>query len=95
MVDISIATSELINRQSQLRGSPNCDVKTRHDSGLHPRFHQLKLCSQVLSTCALTVLVPELLTSGLLAYTIGPLGVGWGALRKLVMSTGMKNWISC
>ncbi|CAL1146099.1 unnamed protein product [Cladocopium goreaui] len=28
-------------------------------------------CVTVLSTCALTVLVPELLTSGLLAYTIG------------------------
>ena len=29
---------------------------------------------KVLTTCTLTVLVPELLTSGLLAYTIGPLG---------------------
>ena len=38
---------------------------------------------KVLTTCTLTVLVPELLTSGLLAYTIGPLGFSEKKKNKL------------
>ena len=41
-------------------------------------IHATNNSAQVLSTFALTMLVPELLTSGLLAYTIGPLGVRGG-----------------
>ena len=52
--------------------------------------------SPVLSTCALTVLVPELLTFGLLAYTIGPLGVidPIDPRDDGVRMGGNSNWIS-
>lgn len=45
---------------------------------------------KVLTTCTLTVLVPELLTSGLLAYTIGPLGFSEKKKKNKLPDTGGK-----